>query len=54
MTDVSLLCIYTLITLLNMVIMIRHYDPSQGKAYVLKLTKNLNDIFVRGEMEDDR
>ena len=45
MTDVSLLCIYTLITLLNMVIMIRHSDPSQGKAYLSKLL----NVFVQIE-----
>ena len=44
MTDVSLPCIYTLITLLNMVIMIRHSDPSQGKAYLSKL-QNLSVQF---------
>ena len=58
MTDVSLPCIYTLITLLNMVIMIRLSDLSQGKAYLSKLLNVFvqfeHYIFVRGEMEDDR
>ena len=45
MTDVSLPSIYTLITFLSMVIMIRHPNHSKGKTYLLKLT----NIFVKSK-----